>query len=400
MLDPIKEVNDDKYLNNVAIKCRYNLLEMDQTNKKLGYDLGSHWNPSTSYPVVDTDIKDYNSRLENKSVKAVNKRNQGLFEHMKTVGIMEKIQEMDHTHEFENLLAKIKHTATCHFHNTDCRGTQNMRYNISHGKSKEKQDINESIRKKVQFLKKVGLLPNKNYKNQSFSFSTKPAQSRKKIVYDIQPITMKHEKKNNIIFPDIDRTTASGSTFRRYIQINTETTNGNDSGSEQNQRTITRITEGDGGITKNVFKLAERKKGERAKIRLNFLADDLVPEEEETKSKIEIDTKQSIKPKRTLYTTNIFVKGNSKPRLIKKKVKPIHRFVNTDYYFGFVENPPAFPKRYYNLNYHYSRNERNVAESNEKMGQLEKDMNGQFDAMRTMIDEGFNHAMSTNSHIL
>ena len=41
--DPMKELNEAKYLNDVEIKTRYSLLLNNEENNKNGKEIGTHW---------------------------------------------------------------------------------------------------------------------------------------------------------------------------------------------------------------------------------------------------------------------------------------------------------------------------------------------------------------------
>ena len=55
--DPMKELNEDFYLNEVALKTRYSLLELNQQNQKDKIETGYHWKKLNTYQVEDKDIK-------------------------------------------------------------------------------------------------------------------------------------------------------------------------------------------------------------------------------------------------------------------------------------------------------------------------------------------------------
>ena len=96
--DPMKELNEDFYLNEVALKTRYSLLELNQQNQKDKIETGSHWRKFTPYPVVDQDIK-YNVYIQgNKSIDRIIKNNDKIFSNINKSGLKKKLNSIDHTY--------------------------------------------------------------------------------------------------------------------------------------------------------------------------------------------------------------------------------------------------------------------------------------------------------------
>ena len=68
----MKEINRKIYLNEVALKTRYQLLNLNQQNEKLGYEIGKNWNRNSLIPILDNDIF-YNKYIHNNySIKEIN----------------------------------------------------------------------------------------------------------------------------------------------------------------------------------------------------------------------------------------------------------------------------------------------------------------------------------------
>mgnify|MGYP007104142855 CR=1 FL=1 len=69
--DPMKVLNDEYYLNDVALNTRYNLLQINQQNEKEKVDRVTHWKKFTPYPLIDEDIK-YNLYIQgNKPIEKI-----------------------------------------------------------------------------------------------------------------------------------------------------------------------------------------------------------------------------------------------------------------------------------------------------------------------------------------
>ena len=58
----LKELNNDFFFNDVYLKSRYKLIDLNRRNEKNGFEIGSHWEKNIKYPIIDDDIK-YNQKI-------------------------------------------------------------------------------------------------------------------------------------------------------------------------------------------------------------------------------------------------------------------------------------------------------------------------------------------------
>jgi hypothetical protein len=104
--DPMKEINKNKYLNDVFLKTRYSLLQNNEENEKKGIEIGSHWKKFIKYPFLDNDIIE--SRLRKENLKEINDNYDKIINRVKESKIREYLNEIDNTKEFNNEITKIK----------------------------------------------------------------------------------------------------------------------------------------------------------------------------------------------------------------------------------------------------------------------------------------------------
>ena len=100
--DPMKVLNNEYYLNDVALKTRYNLLQINQQNKKEKVDRGTHWKKFTPYPLIDEDIK-YNLYIQgNKPIEKIIKNNEKIISNIDKSGLKKILNSIDHTSSLSN----------------------------------------------------------------------------------------------------------------------------------------------------------------------------------------------------------------------------------------------------------------------------------------------------------
>ena len=106
--DPMKELNEAKFLNDVFIKSRYTLLLNNEENNKNGKEIGIHWKKFITYPVLDNDIKKRFAKLEDESLKELNKANNQIIDRVKQSQIREYLKNIDNTKEYSNEITNLK----------------------------------------------------------------------------------------------------------------------------------------------------------------------------------------------------------------------------------------------------------------------------------------------------
>ena len=145
--DPMKELNEAKFLNDVFIKSRYTLLLNNEENNKNGKEIGIHWKKFITYPVLDNDIKKRFAKLEDESLKELNKANNQIIDRVKQSQIREYLKNIDNTKEYSNEITNLKN------------------------KYKEIDYLRKAL--------KVPLINHKNLKPKSLTFRTIESESKK-----------------------------------------------------------------------------------------------------------------------------------------------------------------------------------------------------------------------------
>ncbi len=172
--DPMKELNEAKYLNDVEIKTRYTLLLNNEENNKNGKEIGTHWKKFITYPILDDDIKKRYTKLEDESLKGLNKTNNQVIDRIKQSKIREYLKNIDNTKEYSNEITKIKNRYT---------------------------EID-----RIRELLKVPLINHKKIKPKSLTFRTIESESKK---YNDEKLfdkyTNKHLKPFSFMFSDNKR---------------------------------------------------------------------------------------------------------------------------------------------------------------------------------------------------
>jgi hypothetical protein len=101
-IDPIKELNNSKYLNTVALKSRYELMKVNKDNLKNGYEIGTHWVKYSPYPVLDDDIRDNMTKFESYPIKKINTIKKGILEEISNSDIINQLNQNDQTKKLSN----------------------------------------------------------------------------------------------------------------------------------------------------------------------------------------------------------------------------------------------------------------------------------------------------------
>ena len=329
--DPIKIWNKDKYLNTAAIKCRYNMLEANNANKKNGLEIGTHWKKNTPYPILDDDLLDYKSKLEMKSVSFLNKRNNDIIDDINKSHLISYLESIDHTSAMNSKMKFIKRNSIV------------------------KPSLNRSVFKPRRKIRLVG----DNIINTK-SVDSNDVKKIKRVVYDIVPIRTTNEK-GTCKF-DVEQ----------YNTIDSNTHMKTDTTYEDN--------------VMNTSNEHPKRKG--SKIRdLKILLDNMNNSNNET-SKIN-DTSVLKKNPREMYLKKIRVKYikplNALPKIkifdTKKYIKSKNR-INTN---------TKIPERYYCMNYAFGMNKDEMISAEGNIEYLEGVIDEEYVKMRNEVETVFNN---------
>ena len=189
--DPMKEINKNKYLNDVFLKTRYSLLQNNEENEKKGIEIGSHWKKFIKYPFLDNDIIE--SQLRKENLKEINDNYDKIINRVKESKIREYLNEIDNTKEFNNEITKIKNK-----NNTPDFIRESLKVPLFyHNLPKERK----LFFKKINHFK---IEKDEKKKIKPFSFSLRKSfQKLKKTNYEPK-YDFYSNKRGKCIFPDIN----------------------------------------------------------------------------------------------------------------------------------------------------------------------------------------------------
>ena len=152
----MKEINKKIYLNPVSLKTRYQLLNLNQQNEKLGYETGKHWTRDSLGPIFDNDIF-YNKYIQNNhSIKELNSDNRKIYNNIKKSGIINYLDRIEHTSSLSDEIMSIRRKEKRDYYFTRYQRLEKLlkknqeieNYNLLRNYSRNNQlsDINSSNR--------------------------------------------------------------------------------------------------------------------------------------------------------------------------------------------------------------------------------------------------------------
>ena len=200
--DPMKELNEAKYLNDVEIKTRYTLLLNNEENNKNGKEIGTHWKRFITYPILDDDIKKRYTKLEDESLKGLNKTNNQVIDRIKQSKIREYLKNIDNTKEYSNEITKLKNKYTGIDHIREVLKVPLMNHKKKKPKSLTFRTF-ESESKKYNDEKLFDKYTNKHLKPFSFMFSENKRNKIRKYNYEPKFLCIINNK-GKCVFPELN----------------------------------------------------------------------------------------------------------------------------------------------------------------------------------------------------
>ena len=372
--DPMKVLNDEYYLNDVALKTRYNLLQINQQNEKEKVDRGTHWKKFTPYPLIDEDIK-YNLYIQgNKPIEKIIKNNEKIISNIDKSGLKKILNSIDHTSSLSNELSKERNRRK-HHHKTKTEFFFNSNPYLTSGHNT------------FRLYKKTPL------KTDNIPFVTNLNDiniKKKRIIYDISPINTKR-KKGRCIFPNVNSTQNSyEKTYQDNFKIDFSKNEDNN-----NERILTDFSDNNYYSQSNKEKKFTirimKAKGEPHKIKLKDLAQDL-----ETLTQDDFNNKNKGKNKMLLYSKKIIVidpDKNKKKNNTQLKSTPKYKEFK---YFDEVEvKKGAFPKSKYFMNFQYDNGAVRINKNNDKMDEIQGDITVKFNDMKHFVSTNIDQTLKT-----
>ena len=95
--NPVKELNKVKFLNEAAIKCRYDLMNINRFWDSKGIKYKKNIFLPYIYNQFDKDISDYGTRLKSSSYKDLKSKAEFIIEKIHRSSIFEKLENIDQT---------------------------------------------------------------------------------------------------------------------------------------------------------------------------------------------------------------------------------------------------------------------------------------------------------------
>ena len=335
-------MNNDFFFNDVYLKSRYKLIDLNRRNEKNGFEIGSHWEKNIKYPIIDDDIK-YNQKIQHyDTIYNINKTNSEFFSEInqlkKTLSSMEhknyKTKTILNLNQTKNNIDKIplnKIIANLNIKNK----------NINPYKTINNND-NIVLKKKIVKPFIVN------------SHEEKP--KRKRIIYDIRPYDTRNER-------------GFCKFFLENNDIDLNNNNQFQSLSERNYK------ENNGKI---------KMKGKRQSIRLNDLLD--------------LQLKNNYSYRSRNKSNNIYSKTITiiePPKTYRKKIK-IKRKISDWKFFDEVKiKKGAFPKNYYYMNYNYDNQAEGIKENNYKLNNIKNQISFKFNQMKDIINNNIDFTSKT-----
>ena len=406
-IDPIKEINNSKYLNTVAIKSRYELMKVNKENLKNGYEIGTHWVKYTPYPVIDDDIRDNMTKYESYPIKKINKIKKGILEEISNSDIINQLNQNDQTKKLSNEIKSFQ-KKNCEMHEIEKKWVyipKSIRLFKQHHHPTD-MFYTHSPNNISKFYKR-----NKNsntfettsipINRKPFSFTDKNFKLKyDKKVYDIKPLHIKNEK-GHCYFPNIR--TSSLESINDKIEDNS-----NPKKSFDKNRNIVllsilspeEIIHNKTIYEKEIAKLNKSKNlfigkdGDKKRVNLSVLAKDLKNNKELYKN---INRNENFNKKnifrRSIQITNLPAFNEKKEEKKFKKNKN-RKYFDGKYLDDDIILNNEFPQRFYGLNYQFNENKKDIKITNDNIDLYQNEMNKKFVDIKQFVNQNFEKYLS------
>ena len=403
-IDPIKEINNTKYLNTVAIKSRYELMKVNKENLKNGYEIGTHWVKYTPYPVIDDDIRDNMAKFESYPIKKINTIKKGILDEISNSDIINQLNQNDQTKKLSNEI-KAFQKKNCEMHEIEKKWVYipksirlfkqhhptDMLYTHSQNNLSKFYKRNKNIKISNPFETTTFPISKK-----PFSFTDKNFKFKyDKKVYDIKPLHIKNEK-GHCYFPKV----RSSSLESKNDKIED---NSNQKKSIDKNRNIVllsilspeEIIQNKTKYEKEIAKLNKSKNlfigkdGDKKRVNLSVLAKGLKNNKELYKN---INRNENFN-KKNIFRRSIQIINlpafNEKEEEKKFKKKKNRKYFDGKYLDDDIILNNEFPKRFYGLNYQFNENKKDIKITNDNIDLYQNEMNKKFVDIKQFVNKNF-----------
>ena len=344
----IIDLNNDFYLNDVYLKSRYKLIDLNKRNEKNGFEIGSHWEKNSNYPILDDDIK-YNQRIEHyETIYNINKTNS----------------------EFFSEISQLKKTLSTMENNSNkTKSIMNSKYlTIKNNNRTPLKKIISNLNIKNQIINPFKTLNNNNNNNNVISkkktlipfivnsHELKP--KRKRIIYDIRPYDTKN-KRGFCKFPseNKEKILCNNNQFQSLSERNYNEHNKN-----------------------NNINL----KGKRHSLKLNELID------------LKLNNNYSYRSRNkntNLYSKTITIIEPPKSYRIKNKIKK--KISDWKFLDEIKIKKGTFPKRLYFMNYNFDNQADSIKEKNSQLNNIKNQISFKFNQMKNIVNNSIEFTSKT-----
>ena len=403
-IDPIKEINNTKYLNTVAIKSRYELMKVNKENLKNGYEIGTHWVKYTPYPVIDDDIRDNMAKFESYPIKKINTIKKGILDEISNSDIINQLNQNDQTKKLSNEI-KAFQKKNCEMHEIEKKWVYipksirlfkqhhptDMLYTHSQNNLSKFYKRNKNIKISNPFETTTFPISKK-----PFSFTDKNFKFKyDKKVYDIKPLHIKNEK-GHCYFPKV----RSSSLESKNDKIED---NSNQKKSFDKNRNIVllsilspeEIIQNKTKYEKEIAQLNKSKNlfigkdGDKKRVNLSVLAKGLKNNKELYKN---INRNENFN-KKNIFRRSIQIINlpafNEKEEEKKFKKKKNRKYFDGKYLDDDIILNNEFPKRFYGLNYQFNENKKDIKITNDNIDLYQNEMNKKFVDIKQFVNKNF-----------
>ena len=364
------------------------MIKTNKYSEANNIDIGTHWCKNTPYPILDNDLLEYKTKLEDKTISQLNEKNKSLFETIAQSNLVSYLNSIDHTDEMTKAIRNIK---------SKSNSTLKTKSIINPNKSTPICIPSKRMNFKSAAQTIVANNKSNNNVNNSQKSSTATTSRKKcsKIIYDIKPITAINEKGKC----NFNTTVETDNPNQKHMRFQTETdeykTNTYDNNNNHHienetvcdysydnneTRYVDQLTSSgpNDEDKRNYVDLSKVPRGKGNAIRnLQILMGDYSIQNNPTKYE------NDLKKQRSVYYKQIRVKYFDEPKTHTSALNNPIIVYKRDKYKKTGKN--LFPDMFYNKNYEYNNNKLNLVTANDNMEIIESKLHRQYNYMKKQV---------------
>ena len=202
--DPIKIWNDNHDLNEVSLRCRYDMIERTRENKANGLPIGTRWIRGKKYPMIDEDLKDFRNKLMGKEMTDMLKWNKKIGRIITKKKILNQLEDINHTEVSSVIFRQLKSKVAKGTLPTvpEEQKNEEQKEKINHFKSPKKKPTENIFEKGVVINVKDYSISNKTQNalpkiNEPYDKNKELAKSHKALNNNLSISSSKNKNKKN-----------------------------------------------------------------------------------------------------------------------------------------------------------------------------------------------------------